>query len=88
MTYHGPDQGSASDWSLHRGKLASTNQKNYPDLGSECRQSRIFAVVRLFIRRNFAGKQNVGITKYQLFSQASATTKGREMYVCLVLVLS
>ena len=54
MTYHGPDQGSASDWSLHRGKLASTNQKNYPDLGSECRQSGIFAVVRLFIRRNFA----------------------------------
>ena len=84
MTYHGPDHGSASDWSCHRGKLASTNQKNYPDLGNERRQCGIFGVVR-FLRRNFASG---GVTKYQLLSQATAATKGREMYVCLVPVIS
>ena len=86
MTYHGPDQGSASDWSCHRGKLALTNQENYPDLGSERRQCGIFGVVR-FPGRNFASG---GVTKYQLLSQATmkAATKGREMYVCLVPVLS
>ena len=84
MTYHGPDQGSASDWSCHRGKLASTNQKNYPDLGNERRQCGIFAVVRFLRRRETSG----GITKYQLLSQATAATEEREMYVCLVLALS
>ena len=82
MTYHGPDQGSASDWSLHRGKLASTNQKNYPDLGSECRQSGIFAVVRLFIRRNFAGKQVLASQNVSCFLKPVLQQKeGKCMFV-------
>ena len=37
MTCHHPELGSASDWSyrLGFGKFASTNQKHYPDLGSD-----------------------------------------------------
>ena len=35
MTCHYPDLFSASHWSCQEGKFASTNQKHYPDLGSD-----------------------------------------------------
>ena len=35
MTRHYPDLSSASDWSVTRGKFASTNKNHYPHLGSD-----------------------------------------------------
>ena len=36
MTCHLPDQGSASDWSMQRGKFASTNQLSFRRETSAC----------------------------------------------------
>jgi len=64
MMHHYPDPGSASDWSCHIG-FASTNQKHYPDLGSDA--SSVWNFCALFSDViSFSGS----VAKWWLFSQA------------------
>ena len=49
-------------------KFASTNQKHYPDLGSERHQYGISALVS---QTSFRGETSVGVSKCWLFSQAT-----------------
>ena len=68
MTRHYPEQGSASVWSCHKGDSLQTNQKHYPDLGSDA-SSEWSEFLQSFLRHHFEGKPSDGVTKC-LFSQA------------------
>ena len=52
-------------------EFALTNQKHYPDLGSQVINIKISAPLSL---TSFPGKTNDGLAKCQLFSQAKRIT--------------
>ena len=54
MARHYPDQGNASDW----WKVASTNQKRYPDLGSERHE---YGISTLVPQMSFRGETSSGV---------------------------
>ena len=51
-----------------RGKFASTNQKHFPDLGSDA--SSEYGISRLVSQTSFRGETSGGVAKSRLFSPA------------------
>ena len=74
MTHHNPDLGSASDW-LNQ-PCGTTNQKHYPDLGSDV--SSVWNFCACF-SATFGEKTSGSVTKCMLFSQAKTQTEFEEV---------
>ena len=93
MTCHYPEQGSASVWSCHKGDSLQTNQKHYPDLGSDASSEWNFCSRSsdIILRGNqwwchkmpvFSGRVHYNINKAVLYgklkgAQYSETVKSR-----------
>ena len=67
MTRHYPDLSSASDWSITRGKFASTN-KNHSQIWVVTRHQ--YGISALVFQTSFRGEINGDVAKCRLFSQA------------------
>ena len=57
---------------MRRGKFDLTNQKHYPDLGSDA--SSVYGISALVSQMSFRWKTSGSIAKCQLFSQATSWT--------------